>query len=199
MTQRAEQKAQTRQKIVDAAARHLVSDGLQGATIGEMLRDAGVTHGTFYTHFRSKEAMLAEAFLTAAAEASDRWVKGLDDLTADQGLALLLARNLGRTHLERPEIGCPFVAAGAEVWRNGGEVKAAYEAGVLAVARKVAGALGDDDIDRALVIHATCIGALTMARSVESETVALQIMRACRKFLLKSVVPNTETDAADAR
>lgn len=192
MAKRADQKAQSRRRIVDAAAKRFLTDGLEGATIAAVLGDADLTHGAFYAHFRSKEAMLAEAFLAAAAEASDRWVKGISELPTNFGLSLLLARNLGPAHLHHPEIGCPFVAAGAEVWRSDGEIREAYQAGMLAVATKVAEALGDGDTDRALAIHATCIGALTMARSVASEEVALRVMRACRQFLMRRNVPREQ-------
>jgi TetR/AcrR family transcriptional repressor of nem operon len=186
MTKRAEQKMETRKKIVDSATRKFLTEGLEGATIAGVLGDAGLTHGTFYAHFKSKEAMLAEAFVAAAAETSERWIKGVSDLSTSQGIALLLARGLGAGHLHHPETGCPFVAAGAEVWRTHKDIRQAYEEGMLAVASKVAESLGDeDDIDQALAIHAICTGGLTMARSVANEEVALRIMRACRQFVIK--------------
>ncbi len=188
MTKRAQQKVKTRRKIVDAATRRFRSEGLEGATIAKVLGDVGLTHGTFYAHFQSKDALLAEAFVAAAAETSERWIKGISGLPTRQGVGLLLARNLGTAHLSHPETGCPFVAAGAEVWRSTGELREAYEEGMLAVARKVAGSLGDEEnIDRALAIHAISIGGLTMARSVASEKVALRVMRACRQFVLNGL------------
>jgi TetR/AcrR family transcriptional repressor of nem operon len=192
MTRRAERKIETRGKIVDAATRRFRKEGLEGATIAKVLGDAGLTHGTFYAHFQSKEALLAEAFVVAAADTSERWIKGVSGLSTEQGLGLLLARGLGTAHLNHPESGCPFVAAGAEVWRGTAELRQAYQEGMLAVARKVADSLGnEDDIDQALAIHAICIGGLTMARSVASEKVALRVMRACRRFVLKRVQPGS--------
>ena len=186
MTKRAELKVESRNRIVDAAAKRFLSEGMEGATISKVLGDAGLTHGTFYAHFDSKEALLAEAFLTAAAETSERWISGVSDLSTNQGIGLLLARALGTAHLKHPETGCPFVAAGSEVWRSHGDIRNAYEEGMLAVAGKVAGSLGDEgNIDHAIAIHAICIGGLTMARSVASEEVALRILRACRQFVLK--------------
>jgi TetR/AcrR family transcriptional repressor of nem operon len=197
MTRRSEQKVETRNRIVDAAARRFLTEGMEGATISGVLGDAGLTHGTFYAHFQSKEALLAEAFLIAAAETSDRWIKGVPDLSTNQGVGLLLARALGTAHLKHPEIGCPFVAAGSEVWRSHNDIRKAYEEGMLAVAKKVAGSLGDETaIDHALAIHAICIGGLQMARSVATEEVALRVLRACRQFVLKKFSANkAESDA----
>ena len=190
MTKRAELKVESRNRIVDAAAKRFLSEGMEGATISKVLGDAGLTHGTFYAHFDSKEALLAEAFLTAAAETSERWISGVSDLSTNQGIGLLLARALGTAHLKNPETGCPFVAAGSEVWRSHNDIRKAYEEGMLAVAGKVAGSLGDEsNIDHAIAIHAICVGGLTMARSVASEEVALRILRACRQFVLKRLQP----------
>src|SRR5271163_3303234 len=148
MTRRSEEKANTRKKILDAASRRFRLEGLEGATIANVLGDAGLTHGTFYAHFESKEALLTEAFLVAAAETSDRWIKGISECSHDESIALLLDRNLGPAHLKNSETGCPFVAAGAEVWRGSRKLREAYEQGMLEVARKVATSLGDeDDID----------------------------------------------------
>ena len=197
MTKRAEQKVETRGRIVDAAAKRFLTEGMEGATITKVLGDAGLTHGTFYAHFQSKEALLAEAFLTAAAETSERWIKGVPDLPTNQGVGLLLARSLGHAHLKHPETGCPFVAAGAEVWRSHQDIRKAYEEGMLAVAGKVANSLGngdDADVDHAIAIHAISIGGLTMARSVASEEVALRVLRACRQFVLKRL-KSSDADA----
>ncbi|WMT76324.1 TetR/AcrR family transcriptional regulator [Bradyrhizobium sp. Ash2021] len=193
MTKRAEQKVETRTRIVDAAAKRFLIDGIEGATISKVLGDAGLTHGTFYAHFQSKETLLAEAFLTAAAETSERWIVGVSDLSTNQGIGLLLARALGNAHLKHPETGCPFVAAGSEIWRSHNEIRKAYEEGMLAVAAKVADSLGDQaDVDHAIAIHAICIGGLTMARSVASEEVSLRVLRACRQFVLKRLQKSAE-------
>lgn len=186
MGKRSEQKAETRKKIVDAASKRLRAEGLKGATIAKVLGDAGLTHGSFYAHFQSKEALLAEAFLVAAAETSERWIKGVSEASTNQRMGLLVARNLGTFHFNHPEVGCPFVAVGSEAWRDNPAIREAYEEGMLVVAAKVAAALGDgQDVDQALAIHATCIGGLTMARSVNNEDVARRILRACRQFVIK--------------
>ena len=200
MTKRSEEKAKTRGKILEAATRRFRLEGLEGATIANVLGDAGLTHGTFYVHFKSKEALLAEAFVVAAAETSERWIKGVADLPAKERVGLLLARNLGGAHLKNSQTACPFVAAGAEVWRGTAELREAYEQGMLAVARKVAASLGsEDDIDLALAIHAICIGGLTMARSVVDEKVAERVMRACRRFVLQRLPSKKDRSAQRER
>lgn len=195
---RSERKTETRRKIVNAAARRFLTDGLEGATIANVLGDAGLTHGTFYTHFQTKETMLEEAFVAAAAETSDRWIKGVADVSTVQGIVLLLGRALGRAHLRHPETGCPFVAAGAEVWRGTPGMRKAYQEGMLAVAHKVSESLCDTDgIDRALAIHAICTGGLTMARSCASEEVALRVLRACRQFVIERTTHTPSARVAD--
>lgn len=188
MAKRADQKADTRKRILSAASRRLRLKGVEGSTIADVLNDAGLTHGTFYAHFRSKEALLAEAFVIAAAQTSERWIKNISDIESQRRLERVVARNLGIAHLNNRQSGCPFVAVGAEIWRGSLELRQAYEEAMLAVAKKIAAALGDeDDIDLALAIHAISIGGLTMARSVVDERIAVRVMTACRRFVLEKL------------
>jgi TetR/AcrR family transcriptional repressor of nem operon len=198
MNTRKQKKEESRKLIVDAAAQRFRREGLAGATIADILSDAGLTHGTFYAHFDSKEALQAEAFRSAADETSDRWTQNIADLPLDGAVRLLLGRGLGNYHLKHPETGCPFAAAGSEVARGSADIRKAYEESLLAVAAKVSSALGDGtDVDTALAIHAMCLGGITMARSVSSDEAALRILRACRQFVLERHAIHSEKGAAE--
>ena len=198
MNTRKQKKEESRKLIVDAAAQRFRREGLAGATIAHILSDAGLTHGAFYAHFDSKEALQAEAFRSAADETSDRWTQNIADLPLDGAVRLLLGRGLGNYHLKHPETGCPFAAAGSEVARGSADIRKAYEESLLAVAAKVSLALGDGtDVDTALAIHAMCLGGITMARSVSSDEAALRILRACRQFVLERHAIHSEKGAAE--
>lgn len=95
MNTRKQKKEESRKLIVDAAAQRFRREGLAGATIADILSDAALTHGTFYAHFDSKEALQAEAFRSAADETSDRWTQNIADLPLDGAVRLLLGRGLG--------------------------------------------------------------------------------------------------------
>ena len=106
MTTRKQKKEESRKLIVDAAAQRFRREGLAGATIADILSDAGLTHGTFYAHFESKEALQAEAFRSAADETSDRWTQNIADLPLEGAVRLLLGRGLGQYHFPKthPEL-----------------------------------------------------------------------------------------------
>src|SRR3989441_1837395 len=61
-------KEATHDRIVEAAARAIRRSGYDGTGVADVMKDAGLTHGGFYAHFASREAMLAEAADRAGAE-----------------------------------------------------------------------------------------------------------------------------------
>ena len=151
-----------RTAIVRAAGRLFRARGLERVGVAEITREAGLTHGGFYGHFASKDALAAEALEAAFAESRARldegtiesWVKGY----------------LSRTHRDHPDEGCPIPALAAEAAQTGGAIGQAFAEGVSRLTDLVAERLdGDDPADRrgrAAALLATLIGGLTLARSL---------------------------------
>ena len=72
--QRAEQKLQSRYKILDAAGQRLRAEGLQGAGIAAVMKDAGLTHGAFYSHFSNKDELAQAALVHALKDNRQGWI-----------------------------------------------------------------------------------------------------------------------------
>jgi TetR/AcrR family transcriptional regulator, transcriptional repressor for nem operon len=116
-----EHKAQTRARIVDAAASAFREAGVSQVAVGDVMRRAGLTHGGFYAHFDSKDDLLADAVPHAMSDSA----ANLDRIqgAAPKGLLGLANAYLSREHMSRPEAGCPIAALGPELTRAAQSVR----------------------------------------------------------------------------
>ena len=183
---RATQKAETRQRIVDVAARRFREDGLSGAGVQRIMQDAGLTHGGFYSHFGSKAELVAEAFATAAAAQRDLWFQALESVPEGEWLDHLVRTYLSRSHRDAQGSGCPLPSVSSEISREPAPVRQAYDAELIKslahIERKIEGTETVSAHDRAVGTLALCVGGLLLARAVDDPAVSDDILRACRRF-----------------
>lgn len=182
-------KEATHGRIVEAAARAIRRSGYGGAGVAEIMKDVGLTHGGFYAHFASREAMLAEAADRAGAEG----VAALERIAAaappPQALQALLRAYLSKAHAEGVETGCPIAALGSEMPRQAPRVRRAATRRIKElidlVARQSPGWGQPGAHERALVTAATMVGALVLARAVDDP----RLSDALREAALKHLIP----------
>jgi TetR/AcrR family transcriptional repressor of nem operon len=136
------------------------------------MKDAGLTHGGFYGHFSSKEALMGEACDRALANSVAKW----DKLCASgdtKALSAIVKYYLSTRHRDDLGGGCAVVALGAEVSRHGPNVRKATSDGVRSLvdvlARVVPGKTRAAKRKRALATFATMVGAIVLARAVLSD------------------------------
>src|SRR6266536_1387317 len=118
-------KEATHERIVDAAARAIRRSGYGGTGVADIMKDAGLTHGGFYAHFASREAMLAEAADRAGAEAVAASARIAAAAPPQQALQSLVRAYLSKAHVEGVETGCAVAALGSEMPRQAPEVRRA--------------------------------------------------------------------------
>jgi TetR/AcrR family transcriptional repressor of nem operon len=107
MRRTAEQTAHTRRRILAEAVRSLREGGAGAVRVAQVMHDAGLTHGGFYAHFASREALLSEAIAQLAAESDP--VKSLSrQPDAPAALADFLEHYLSTGHCERRLGACPL-------------------------------------------------------------------------------------------
>jgi AcrR family transcriptional regulator len=181
------QKEATHERIVEAAARAIRRSGYDGTGVADIMKDAGLTHGGFYAHFASREAMLAEAADHAGAEtvaASERIAAAAPP---QQGLQALLQAYLSKQHIHGVEKGCPMAALGSEMPRQAPEVRRAATRRIKEMIDLVARQSPDwgqpDAHERALVIVATAVGTLLLARAVDDPKLCDALREATLKYL----------------
>src|SRR5437867_4145605 len=120
-----EHKQETHARIVKKASVRLREKGAHGIGVADIMKDAGLTHGGFYAHFDSREAMLAEAADRAGAEAVAASARIAASASPREALSELVRAYLTKAHFEDIETGCPVAALGSEMPRQAPEVRRA--------------------------------------------------------------------------
>ncbi len=182
-------KEATHERIVDAAARAIRRSGYGGTSVADIMNEAGLTHGGFYAHFSSREAMLAEAADRAGAEGVAAAARIAAAAPPGQGLRELARAYLSTAHVEDVETGCAMAALGSEMPRQAPEVRRAATRRIKEMIDLVARQSPDwgrpGAHERALATVATLVGALQLARAVDDP----RLSAALRAAALKQVAP----------
>jgi TetR/AcrR family transcriptional regulator, transcriptional repressor for nem operon len=169
-------KEATHERIVEVAARAIRRSGYGGTGVADIMKEAGLTHGGFYAHFASRDALLAEAADRAGADGVEALARIAADAPADAALSTLLKAYLSREHVEQAELGCPVVALGSEMARQAPEVRRAATRRIKELVDLIARLQpewGTPAAHRqALATLATMVGALTIARAVDDPKLA---------------------------
>jgi TetR/AcrR family transcriptional regulator, transcriptional repressor for nem operon len=180
-------KEASHERIVSVAARAIRRSGYSGTGVADIMKEAGLTHGAFYAHFESREAMLAEAAARACAEAASVTAGVVASAAPGQALASMLGAYLSREHLEQVEMGCPLAALGSETPRQAPEVRRVTTRHVKEMIDLVARQSPDwgqpGAHERALVTVATMVGALLLARAVDEPALSDSLCEAALKHL----------------
>lgn len=177
-----EEKTRSHARIVASAARLARMHGVEGASVADVMRDAAMTHGGFYKHFASKDAMLEAALDHAFTETAQRLDPDLAPAEAAARSAAFLSFYLSDLHLRTPEHGCPIATLGIDVARGTASLKQRFGAGVRRIIGLLArGTTGSDHTRRARATRdlALMVGAAIIARASDPETAAL-VLAACR-------------------
>src|SRR3954468_18844938 len=109
-TARAAAKHATHERIVEVAARAIRRSGYGGTGVADIMKEAGLTHGAFYAHFPSREAMLAEAADRAGADWLVTVASAVAGAPPEKALAAMLRAYLSKEHAADAEFGCPVAA-----------------------------------------------------------------------------------------
>jgi TetR/AcrR family transcriptional repressor of nem operon len=179
--------AETRQRIVTAAAARFRQNGIGGTGLSDLMAAAGLTHGGFYRHFDSKDHIVAEA---CAAAAGSAMAKFFSNKSPQSGLKARVAKYLSPAHRDNPSAGCPLAALGSEIARADKKTRAAATQAFLELVDIIAAEFSKSRPNvarrRALVAAATMIGALTMSRIVTDSELSASILREAGKQLASS-------------
>ena len=175
-------KEASRERIVSAAAKAIRRSGYDGTGVADIMKEAGLTHGAFYAHFDSREAMLAAAADRAGAEANGFAANVLAAAPQEQALRTLMQAYLSNEHLLAIETGCPISALGSEMPRQSPEVRLAATRRIKEMIDLVARQLPDwgqpSAHQRALVTVATMVGTLMLARAVNDPALSAALCNA---------------------
>ncbi len=173
------------ERIVEAASRAIRRSGYAGTGVADIMKEAGLTHGGFYAHFKSRDALLAEAVIRAGLASSARLERKVQALGVEGAspLRVLIESYLSNEHLAAPEAGCVVAALISEMPRQAPEVREASALRVSRLTERVRQTLPPGAAAQAELITAAMVGGLQMARAV-GEAPGRALLKSVREGLL---------------
>jgi TetR/AcrR family transcriptional regulator, transcriptional repressor for nem operon len=171
------EKAASRERILDAAARQISERGLDSVAVAELMQNAGLTKGAFYGHFESRDAMIAEA----ARRAMDKGQTRLDALFSRKKrptLEQVVDVWLDPAHVADPTSGCGICALAGEARYAGPQVQQVIAEQFNRNVQQIAQTIGSGEAAtaRATAILTAIVGAVSMSRAVGDASLARQIL-----------------------
>jgi TetR/AcrR family transcriptional repressor of nem operon len=168
-----------RETVINVASRLFREHGFDGIGLKDLMKGAGLTQGAFYKQFDSKDDLAALASRRAMESATRRWssvaasspdpIQGVIDLYLSAG------------HREETGDGCPLVALGSDAARQSDDVRKPFEDGIkahLQVLEELLDQGAEDKAQRAQVMLALMVGAVTLSRIVTDQTLADSLLNA---------------------
>jgi TetR/AcrR family transcriptional repressor of nem operon len=180
-------KSQTRQKIVDAAAAAFRARGTGGVGLTDVMRDAGLTHGGFYAHFKSKDALVAAALKSVNEARITRFNQAVAGKSPGSGLNTAIEIYLTSRHREHPESGCTIATLGSELARERGSGRHQMSENIRAwlseFVEQAPATTAKGRARQATGVFAAMIGGLILARAAEDPHESDRILSDVRAFL----------------
>jgi TetR/AcrR family transcriptional repressor of nem operon len=175
-------KQETRDKLLDSSCAIAKKGGFDTTGVDALMSAIGLTGGAFYSHFASKGELFA-ALVEREVDNSSEMLAGTPDSPPDH-VAKCLRGYLSTYHALHPESGCALTTLGPEIARSSPQVRATVERSLKKLQRSWADRL-DGDTDKAWALLAQCIGAIVMARVVETERTRQEILASSRRVVDK--------------
>jgi TetR/AcrR family transcriptional repressor of nem operon len=183
-----EHKLETHARIVKKASVRLREMGAHGIGVADLMKDAGLTHGGFYAHFDSRDALVIEALTHAMDRSTERWRKLAEETSPEKRFSMIVNSYLASLHRDNPGHGCAIPALGAEIAREGSKTRRAF-AGKLQqmidmLAEQIPKLPRKAARRQATAAIATMMGTLVMARIAGNSDFSDEILRAGREAVL---------------
>ncbi len=191
-----EQAIRNRETIEDMSSRLFRERGIDGVSVNDLMAAAGLTHGGFYNHFESKDALAAIACAKAFEESAGHWrQRAAGKQSPSEAQAAIIEGFLSRSRRNKPGVGCPMPSLAGDVARTPAEhpVREAYTQGLkdmLAILAQQQGT-GSTDQDRtkALAQLSTMVGAMVLARATQGDPLSDELLAAAQAYLLPERPP----------
>jgi TetR/AcrR family transcriptional repressor of nem operon len=189
-------KLETHARIVKKASVRLREKGAHGIGVADLMKDAGLTHGGFYAHFASREALVIEAFAYAMDRSTDRWRTLAEQSPPEQRLAAIVESYLTPAHRDDLGHGCTVPALSAEIARESPRTRKAFAAKLEQMIDMLAEQTPDlprkTARKRAMASLATMMGTLVLARVAGSGEFSDDILGAGREAVLERAAAKSE-------
>ena len=184
-----EHKQETHDRIVRKASVRLREKGAHGIGVADLMKEAGLTHGGFYAHFDSREALVMEAFAYAMDRSMEHWRKLTDEAAPEKRLALVAESYLSTLHRDNPGHGCSIPALGAEIARESPKARKAFAGKLDEMIELLADYIPNlprkAARKQAIATLATMAGTMLLARVAGSSELSDEVLKAGRDSALE--------------
>ena len=188
-----EHKQETHERIVKKASIRLREKGAHGIGVADLMKEAGLTHGGFYAHFDSREALVIEAFGYAMDRSTERWRRLAEATPPEKRLAVIVDSYLTPVHRDDPGHGCSLTALGPEIARESPKTRRAFAAKLEQMIDMRADQIPDvprkTARKRAMAALATMMGTLVLSRIAGSGEFSDEILAAGRDAAMSAAAP----------
>ena len=178
-------KERTRRDILDVATSKLRVDGIDGARVTDVMREAGLTHGGFYVHFDSKDDLVAEACAAGVVSARDAVLAVASRAEPEQRVRAVLDAYL--TERRRDAAGCTLATLGGEIARQPESVRARFSEELMKSVEAIAPLMdGIDEThrgDQVIAMVASMVGAMMLSRAVSDAKLSQRILDVGRRAM----------------
>jgi TetR/AcrR family transcriptional repressor of nem operon len=183
-----EHKQETHDRIVRKASVRLREKGAHGIGVADLMKEAGLTHGGFYAHFDSREALVIEAFGYAMDRAMEHWRKRSDQVAPEKQLSQMVETYLSALHRDDPGHGCSIPSLGAEIARESPKARKAFAGKLDEMIEMMADFIPDQPRKsarkQAIATLATMAGTMLLARIAGSSELSDEVLKAGRDSAL---------------
>ena len=185
-----EHKAEIHQKIVKDASRRIRTEGLTGAAVSAVMRDAGLTHGGFYKHFESKDELLIESLGEAFREIADSLVQAAEQSHSAEPWKAIVKTYLTLEYCDHAERGCPLATLAPEMARVDKHMRGKILGELVKYRDRMIPFMPGRrtaDKERAFFqIFSTMVGATEIARMLPAPEMREKVLANARDLLLRS-------------
>lgn len=196
-------KNETHARLVKIAGRALREKGPDGIAVAEVMREAGLTHGGFYAHFKSKDALVVEALEGVFASSRRKFLRAVDGLPPRHALASYIDFYVSTRHRDDRAGGCPVTALNSDLPRQSNSVRKTFDEGLRGLVAgieqliKDAGIKGDAEALAASITSAMA-GAVAISRAVSDRYLSDQMLATARESI-KARLGVTDADLGQGR
>jgi TetR/AcrR family transcriptional regulator, transcriptional repressor for nem operon len=184
MAEATSRRTETHQRILEAAGRLFRQNGIDGVGVDAVMKAAGLTHGGFYAHFASKEALAAEVAQTLLEKAAHNWdeISRTEDSDAALRRIVLSYLNPGKI---ASGVGCPLTSLGPDVARRSAS-RSAIGGALSGMLEALTRLMPGRRRERALASLSTMVGAVVLARLAEDPALSRSFLDAAAASVLSA-------------
>lgn len=176
---------ETHKRLLKVAAAALRENGPDRLGVADVMKAAGLTHGGFYAHFKSKDALLIEALSEIFAKSQRRVRRIIEGLPPKHALATYIDFYVSARHRDDPANGCPITALNSDLPRQSKKFRSTFESGVKLLSDSLAGWIDDAGIKDATRIApsilAAMAGAVALSRTISDRQLSGDLLASTRE------------------